>query len=596
MISPIDRLAVALPVTGDLVAGIEPGSGAADAVPRLDGARPRGPPGARASPVRRRASPVARCRSRPGPARHRPGRRYRASGEAMLAAFRAEGALERPVRFPRGRCPAASPASSASSEALVHGWDLARATGLPLEFSADLVEESIAFSRVPVGTAFALRRTGRHSGRRSPCRPTTLSARPSRPALLGRPHRRTFEHFGRRQRRRAAAIPDSGDRRTPASRRTRRSRQLSKGGQGSAGHSPLGSGCRPCAAVRRPAAASSAPRAGSGARAAPPPGRRAARRRAVPAPRSPRPVSGLPAQRQSSVRSLGSTEKQMPWSTPYTCPSGIGMMWPPLRSALLTTASNTAIRRSAGVVAAHERRQVDVLVAVHPELDHARAERPLAQHRRRHDPPAGRLGHQVGGDLAAGQRAVGEVPQRPLPRHRLVDALAVEVAAADRADRVTLLASSMPALDVDLALAQQLQRLGVVRRSAQRPARRVARSWAGRRSAAVAVLPRADVPGRVERQRAQRARRPAGGHDPAGPGDERPGRHRGDRHAQRVGALVAVGEDGLLVDRLVGRRRRPPRRRPPRRRPRPGPWPRPGTPRRPARSAAPGRRRRRRAG
>ena len=28
----------------------------------------------------------------------------------------------------------------------------------------------------------------------------------------------------------------------------------------------------------------------------------------------------------------------------------------------------------------------------------------------------------VGGDLAAGQRAVGEVPQRPLARDRLVDA------------------------------------------------------------------------------------------------------------------------------------------------------------------------------
>ena len=38
----------------------------------------------------------------------------------------------------------------------------------------------------------------------------------------------------------------------------------------------------------------------------------------------------------------------MPWSTPYTWPPGVGMMWPPLRSALFTTASKTAIRRSAG--------------------------------------------------------------------------------------------------------------------------------------------------------------------------------------------------------------------------------------------------------
>ena len=78
------------------------------------------------------------------------------------------------------------------------------------------------------------------------------------------------------------------------------------------------------------------------------------------------------------------------------------------------------------VVAAHERRQVDVVVAVDPELHHARAERALAQHGRRHDPPAGRLRDQEGRDLAAGERAVGEVPERPLPRHRLVDALADE--------------------------------------------------------------------------------------------------------------------------------------------------------------------------
>ena len=51
------------------------------------------------------------------------------------------------------------------------------------------------------------------------------------------------------------------------------------------------------------------------------------------------------------------------------------------------------------------------------------AERAVAHHRRRHDVPAAGLRHLVGGDLAAGQRAVGEVPQRPLAADRLVDAL-----------------------------------------------------------------------------------------------------------------------------------------------------------------------------
>ena len=177
--------------------------------------------------------------------------------------------------------------------------------------------------------------------------------------------------------------------------------------------------------------------------------------------------SGLPAQRHSRVRSFGSTEKQMPWSTPYTWPSGIGMMCPPLRSALFTTASKTAIRRSAGSSRRTNAGEVDVVVAVHPELHHAGPERPVAQHGGRHDPPAGRLGDEEGRDLPAGEGAVGEVPERPLPRDRLVDALGGERAGADRADQGHVRGVEQPALEVDLAVAQQAQRLGVVRGGAQ---------------------------------------------------------------------------------------------------------------------------------
>ena len=102
---------------------------------------------------------------------------------------------------------------------------------------------------------------------------------------------------------------------------------------------------RCAAAARSGAAAASAPRR----RAAP----RAPRRRGRRAPRAAgrrrrarRRSSGSPAQPQSTVRSLGSGWKQTPWSTPYRWPSGISRTCPPLRSALLTSTSKTAIRRS----------------------------------------------------------------------------------------------------------------------------------------------------------------------------------------------------------------------------------------------------------
>ena len=55
--------------------------------------------------------------------------------------------------------------------------------------------------------------------------------------------------------------------------------------------------------------------------------------------------NGSPRQPQRTVRSLGAVEKQMPWSQPWTS-SPVTSRWPPLRSALLTRTSNTAMRRS----------------------------------------------------------------------------------------------------------------------------------------------------------------------------------------------------------------------------------------------------------
>jgi uncharacterized protein (TIGR03086 family) len=183
MTSPIDRLATALPHTGELVDAIEPDQwplptpcpewtvhgvahhlvfGHLRFTAALTGGTP--PP-----------SDVDVLGADPGAA-------YRSSAEEMLAAFRADGALERPVTLPAGTLPGLVACELRVVEALVHGWDLARATGRPLEFPGDLVEQSLAFSRGQLGHVPADRRPF------GPPRPVVETAPPldRLAALLGR--------------------------------------------------------------------------------------------------------------------------------------------------------------------------------------------------------------------------------------------------------------------------------------------------------------------------------------------------------------------------------------------------------------------------
>src|SRR5689334_6085083 len=58
-----------------------------------------------------------------------PAGRHRAAGEAAIAAFAAPGALQRTVSLPIGDVPGHLALSLALTDAVVHGWDLATATG-----------------------------------------------------------------------------------------------------------------------------------------------------------------------------------------------------------------------------------------------------------------------------------------------------------------------------------------------------------------------------------------------------------------------------------------------------------------------------------
>jgi uncharacterized protein (TIGR03086 family) len=71
---------------------------------------------------------------------------YGASAEVMLAAFGEPGVLERAVTVGIGTVPGAVALNLRVVEALVHGWDLAQATGQEPVFRPALAEKALRFT------------------------------------------------------------------------------------------------------------------------------------------------------------------------------------------------------------------------------------------------------------------------------------------------------------------------------------------------------------------------------------------------------------------------------------------------------------------
>ncbi|MER6759077.1 MULTISPECIES: TIGR03086 family metal-binding protein [Amycolatopsis] len=71
---------------------------------------------------------------------------YRDAVAGLLSAFRQPGVLEQVVEVPAGTVPGVAAAHLRIVEELVHGWDLACATGQQAKFEDALVEREIAFS------------------------------------------------------------------------------------------------------------------------------------------------------------------------------------------------------------------------------------------------------------------------------------------------------------------------------------------------------------------------------------------------------------------------------------------------------------------
>ncbi len=86
---------------------------------------------------------------------------YRSAAAAMRAAFGAPGALDRIYPSPIGPAPGSVLVHLRITELLVHGWDLARATGQPADLPADVAEGELTVWRaqfrdgVPNGLPFA---------------------------------------------------------------------------------------------------------------------------------------------------------------------------------------------------------------------------------------------------------------------------------------------------------------------------------------------------------------------------------------------------------------------------------------------------------
>ncbi|MFP5319098.1 MAG: TIGR03086 family metal-binding protein [Acidimicrobiia bacterium] len=90
-----------------------------------------------------------------------PGAMYRRTSETMLAAWERPGVLHRETPLPLGRGPAELALFLHLGETLVHGWDLARATGQTPPFDDDVVGASLdqfrswLGPRRPPGSPFA---------------------------------------------------------------------------------------------------------------------------------------------------------------------------------------------------------------------------------------------------------------------------------------------------------------------------------------------------------------------------------------------------------------------------------------------------------
>lgn len=78
---------------------------------------------------------------------------FDAAGAAALEAWSAEGKMEGTAKLPFGEFPAAFALQLPAMDMVVHGWDLAKATGQEVDWDGGLVAETRAFCEATFTTA-----------------------------------------------------------------------------------------------------------------------------------------------------------------------------------------------------------------------------------------------------------------------------------------------------------------------------------------------------------------------------------------------------------------------------------------------------------
>lgn len=73
---------------------------------------------------------------------------------ADLAAFSADGVMEKMYKLPFGEMPGAAFAGLAASDTFTHAWDLAKATGQSTDLAPELAEALLAAARMSIPEAF----------------------------------------------------------------------------------------------------------------------------------------------------------------------------------------------------------------------------------------------------------------------------------------------------------------------------------------------------------------------------------------------------------------------------------------------------------